>query len=121
MRDINWLITNYSEYLEKRVSEFKIRGEELQKSGSKDEAVLEKIKFNVVEIFSKMFKLSTGNTKEEIRDKYYAFFDKISSPWRLNRKKALEFGKEKDAIIEEIKLDEVEELRKQFEIYYNEL
>lgn len=121
MGAIDLLTTNYRDYLEGRMNELRSRGEELQRSGSQDEAVLERIKFNVVEIFSKMFKLSKGNTKEEIRDKYYAFLEKISSPWGINREKALKFGKEKDAIIEDIKLNVVEELKKKFEIYYNQI
>ncbi len=83
--------------------------------------ILKKIRLNVVEIFTKMFAISISDNLEILKEKYLGFFDKITKPWYINMDKALKFGKEENAIIEEIKIQEVEELKMKFIDYCNEI
>ena len=95
--------------------------EDLQEQGCIDEVNLQKIKLNVVEIFSKMFNISLSDNSTALKEKYLSFFDKITKPWHINKEKALNFGEEKEAIIEDIKIQEAEELKNQFKEYYNQI
>ena len=61
------------------------------------------------------------NNCEALREKYLGYFDKITNPWHLNKLKAEEFGKEQEAIIEDIKIQEAEELKSKFIEHYNQV
>lgn len=121
MRDVNWLKEKYLTFLEEKQKNLKELIEDLQEQGSIDEVNLEKVRLNIVEIFSKMFNISISDNSIVLKEKYLSFFDKITKPWYTNKEKALEFGIEKEAIIEEIKIQEAEELKKQFKEYYNQI
>lgn len=125
MGDINWLKDNYLTFLKEEEEEENTKDtvSNLQKQERIDEANLEKIKLNIIEIFSKMFNISCNGAKDPIalKEKYLGFFDKITKPWYINKDKALEFGKEKEVIIEEIKIEEAENLKKQFKKYCDKI
>lgn len=95
--------------------------EDLQEQGCIDEVNLQKIKLNVVEIFSKMFNISLSDNAIVLEEKYLSFFDKITKPWHINKEKALKFEEEKEAIIEDLKIQEAEELKIQFKEYYSQI
>ena len=120
MKDSNWLKENYMSFLEVKKSDLQDSIKKLSEEGSMDEANLEKVRLNVVDIFSKMFNLSTSDDVEKLKENYYGFFKKITSPWIVNKERALKFGKEKEAIIEEIKLKEVEVLKESFNELYKQ-
>lgn len=121
MKDINWLRDNYFSFLKEKEENYKISIEDLQKQGCFDEANLNKIRLNIVEIFHKMFNISITISPEQLEEKYLGFFQKITKPWVINREKALEFGDETGAIIEELKIQEAEELKAKFKDYYSQL
>ncbi|NLL71494.1 MAG: hypothetical protein GX238_10255 [Epulopiscium sp.] len=121
MRDINYLRENYLIFLNKKQENLKKSIEDLQKQECVDEANLQKIRLNIVEIFYKMFNISLSDSPVALKEKYLSFFDKITEPWHINKEKALEFGKESKAIIEELKIQEAEELKNQFKDYYNQI
>lgn len=121
MRDINYLRENYLIFLNKKQENLKKNIEDLQKQECVDEANLQKIRLNIVEIFYKMFNISLSDSPVALKEKYLSFFDKITEPWHINKEKALEFGKESEAIIEELKIQEAEELKNQFKDYYNQI
>ncbi len=121
MKDINWLKENYLNLLKEKQERFKNGIEDLQQQGCLDEANLEKVKLNIVEIFYKMFNISLSNNPIALREKYLSFFDKITKPWYINKEKALEFGRESEAIIEDIKIQEAEELKNRFKEYYSQI
>ena len=121
MKDINWLKDNYLNFLEEKQKHAKDSIKKLQEEDRMDEANFEKIRLNVVEIFTKMFAISISDNLEILKEKYLGFFDKITKPWYINMDKALKFGKEENAIIEEIKIQEVEELKMKFIDYCNEI
>lgn len=121
MQDINSLKEDYLNFLNMREESLKRSIEDLQRQECRDEANLEKIRLNVVEIFHKMFNISFSNDPVELNDKYLNFFDKITTPWHVNREKAIEFGKDREAIIEELKIKEAEELKSKFKDYYEKI
>lgn len=121
MNDINWLKENYLNFLKEKQERFKNNIDDLQQQGCLDEANLEKVKLNIVEIFYKMFNISLSNNPIALREKYLSFFDKITKPWYINKEKALEFGRESEAIIEDIKIQEAEELKNRFKEYYSQI
>lgn len=121
MQDINSLKEDYLNFLNMREESLKRSIEDLQRQECRDEANLEKIRLNVVEIFHKMFNISFSNDPVELNDKYLNFFDKITTPWRVNREKAIEFGKDREAIIEELKIEEAEKLKIKFKDYYEKI
>lgn len=121
MDDVKWLKDNYSIFLKEKSNESKIKIEELKKDERLDEANLEKIRLNVIEIFSKMFTISNSDNPEILKDKYLSFFDKITKPWYINKEKALKFDKQKEVIIEDIKIEEAESLKSKFKDYYSQM
>lgn len=100
----------------------------------KDEAILENIKLNVIDIFTKMFNISfskayknTGKDKEELqklKEEYFKFFDKIPAPWRVKLSKNKEHNMMDEYCKEKIKLETVDKMKeiflKYFESYYKE-
>ncbi|WP_077368976.1 hypothetical protein [Anaerosalibacter sp. Marseille-P3206] len=121
MEDIKWLKDNYLIFLKEKSNESKVKIENLKKEERLDEANLEKIRLNVIEIFSKMFTISNSDDPKILKDKYLSFFDKITKPWYINKEKALKFDKQKEAIIEEIKIEEAESLKSKFKDYYSKM
>ncbi len=121
MKDIDWLKTNYLGFLTERKGELSKSMESLYKQECVDEANFEKIKLNVVEIFSTMFSISFTDDPVALKAKYLSFFEKITSPWHLNREKALEFEQEMERIVEDVKIQEADELKIRFEAYFNQM
>lgn len=121
MKDISYLTENYLALLNKKQEDLKRNIKDLQEQECADEANLQKIRLNIVEIFYKMFNISLSDNPVELKEKYLNFFDKITDPWHINKQKALEFGKEEEVIIEELKIQEAEELKNQFKDYYNQI
>src|SRR5690554_6965696 len=69
MKDMNWLIESYLDYLKNKQSNIRISIEDLLKNDRVDEANLEKIRLNIVDIFSKMFNISmTSNCEARSED-----------------------------------------------------
>ncbi|WBW98117.1 hypothetical protein [Oceanirhabdus sp. W0125-5] len=123
--------------------EIKIKNENMKKlraEGSGDEANLERIKLNVIDIFEKMFMVSYNNVfvksnnpnltaileKEEDDYKklhlaYDHFLNNITAPWREKLEKDKKFNNIEKAIIEELKLAEVDRVKAIFNELYNEL
>jgi hypothetical protein len=121
MKDVSWLQTRYLDFLAQRQDSLQEDMVHFYEQECVDEANFEKIKFNVVEIFAKMFKLSLDDDPDALKVKYLGFFEKITQPWHLNRKKAIEFEKEVERIIEDVKIKEADLLKTCFEEYFNQM
>ncbi len=121
MKDVNWLKDNYLNFLEVKQKSMEDSIKNLQDECRMDEANFEKIRLNVVGIFSKMFIISDNNNPKILKEKYLGFFIKITEPWYINKDKALKYKKEESVIIEEIKIQEAEELKTKFIYYYNQI
>ena len=70
---MNWLKENYLSFLKGKEEKLKRRIEDLQKQECIDEANLQKIRLNIVEIFHRMFNISLSNNPELLREKYLGF------------------------------------------------
>lgn len=121
MKDIIWLKENYLSFIRREQENLKKSIEDLQKQECVDDANLQKIRLNIVEIFHKMFNISLSDSPIALREKYLGFFQKITEPWHVNKEKALKFGDENEAIIEDIKIQEAEKLKSRFNECYNQL
>lgn len=88
-----------------------------------DEANLEKIKFNVVDIFTKMFHVCLKKTNDinEFQQEYLQTLNKIMSPWNEKREKANQFGDTIQVIVEDIKLEEANQIIDLFSSYVKRL
>ncbi|EYE87214.1 hypothetical protein Q428_14545 [Fervidicella metallireducens AeB] len=119
--------------LNNRITETNSHAEFLKNDDSNDEAMLEKIKTNVMDIFHKMFNASYNkvygkpNSKiENSEDEnyknlylaYMSFFDKIPSQWIANHAKAKEHNMYKEQLIEEIKINTANEIKDMFILFY---
>ena len=121
MKDISYLTENYLALLNKKQEDLKRNIRDLKEQECADEANLQKIRLNIVEIFYKMFNISLSDNPMELKKKYLNFFEKITEPWHINKEKALEFGKEEEVIIEDLKIQEAEELKSKFKAYYDQI
>lgn len=68
MRDINWLKEEYFKFLEEKQENLEKIIEDLQKQECLDEANLEKVKLNIIEIFYKMFNISLSHNPIALRE-----------------------------------------------------
>ena len=87
----------------------------LTKDDRMDEANLEKIKYNIYDIFQKMFQRSKtiAKSEEEFIEMYLTFHQKIPNNWKSNYKHAKEEGSI-DMYIEEIKLETANKIEQLF-------
>ena len=71
----------YLDSLSKMIQEHKAIASDLRKNGADDEAILESIKGNVVNIFYQVFdtnyKMNSGRSVNSLAEDYLKFFDKI--------------------------------------------
>lgn len=95
---------------------------------ARDEAILENIKLNIIDIFTKMFNISFskacrgGDEREQLKNlnvEYMHFFERIPAPWRVKMSKDLEHNMMEEYYKEEIKLNMVDTMKDLFKEYYN--
>lgn len=121
----------YVNEIQSLINNYKDKSVELRKQGAGDEAILENIKVNVIDIFSKMFQISydkvcNGKDEDHIKldnlyEIYLAYFDKISKSWIEKREKDKEHGMMKEYYIEQIKLDTADMVKNLFLDHYNKI
>lgn len=121
MNNLNWLRDSYKNFLKVKSKESEIKIDRLLKEERLDESNLEKIRLNVIEIFTKMFDISYSDNPVDLREKYLGFFKKITGPWHINKEKADVYGEVREMVIEEIKIQEAEILRRQFIKFYSKI
>ncbi|GKX68562.1 hypothetical protein [Inconstantimicrobium mannanitabidum] len=120
---------DYLDKLEELLNVYNGKSKELRKQGANDEAILETIKGNIVDIFSKVFNVSYNKScksnkaqKDKLNDlsmMYLAFFDKISAPWKEKMAKDKEHDMMEEYYIEEIKLETAEKVKAIFLEYHD--
>ena len=119
----------YSKNITELMNTLKENAKRLNLEGSEDEAILENIKVNVVDIFYKMFHVSYNKTCKNIEqhaielDKlkvaYFEFFHKIPAAWVENMAKAKEHNLMEEYYKEEIKLETVGAVKELFIEHFN--
>ena len=125
MKNIETLVKQYTDLLNNKREESKIKCTTLSNDERNDEANLEKIKLNIYDVFNTL----VGATHKQISNKNYiddetkykAFcdaylqtFDKIPQSWRIKLEKAKDHNNTIDIVIEEAKLSVAEELKNIF-------
>lgn len=136
-RDVR-LKEEYINALNERINEHKKKIEFLKREDLNDESNLEKIKANVIDIFLKMFKVSYNNIYGELKNEnikkainptddnytklysaYMLFFNMIPAPWIEKAKKTKTLNMTEQHIIEELKINTVNEVKEIFVEFYN--
>lgn len=129
-------INELTERMDKEKEQIKF----LMSEERRDEANLERIKMNVLDIFYKMFNVSYNYVYSNLKNEnlrnctegendsykklylaYMYFFDKIPAPWHEKAKKDKEHNNTSGYIIEELKINTAEDIKKLFLDYYNSL
>ncbi|MGF7142885.1 hypothetical protein HNQ56_001307 [Anaerotaenia torta] len=103
-------------YFDGRIEECSRQRNALLDDGRKDEAVFEKIRANVYDIFKSVFTVALKSAKgtndpEAVQKFYLQKMEELPSAWRDSYKKAEQFGDVEKLHIESIKLETLEEIR----------
>ena len=94
----------------------------LTKENRLDEANLEKVKLNVIEIFKQMYEITHSKSKDTFnREHYLQLLTKIKTPWEVKRQKAEHYGDTLNVVLENIKLDEATYIMSIFDELYLEI
>lgn len=110
-------------YFDGQIASCELRRKELLDDGRTDEAVFERIKENVYDIFRKVLFAACKNSNEDA-DAARCFFlqklEQIASDWKVSYEKAKEHDDAVKAQIEEIKLCAAGEIRENFVMIWEE-
>lgn len=130
MGNIELLKKEYYDILKnkKELCEAKIK--ELKAAENNDEANLEKVRLNIIDIFTTLFNTSlkkSCSVKEISEEEYYKklgdiyleFFNKIPAPWREKYTQAKNRDLVFEYVVEELKINTAEEIRQYFMEVYN--
>jgi len=105
-------------FLEVRIAACRERAEELEKDLRKDEAVFEKVRENVYDIFRTVLNVAEkqhGDDEEAIRSFVASRLRQIPSSWRQSLEAARQHGDTQKALMEEIKLSVIDDITAVFE------
>lgn len=123
--------TEFTNELTAMIDAWKEKSKRLAEEGSEDEAILEKIKMNVGDIFSKMFikawkdtckagavigaETETGSLElDRLTGNYFELLDRITAPWAEKMVKDKEHNMMEKYYIEQIKLETAQQIRDMF-------
>ena len=105
----------YVAYLEQSVASLQLVEKELTETARKDEANLTKVKMNVYGICQAMWEaVSKADGKETLKEAYLKKLDGLSRSWTDSQTKAREHDDVKKSVIEELKLQALEDARSTF-------
>ncbi len=114
-------VIRFQEELKDAIKGYREKEEELSTEGAQDEAVMEKIKLNITDIFHKMFLLSLKRVNvilpdpfSQLKEAYLPFFTRIPASWKEKAQKDKEYNRVLEGIIEEIKLKRAREIEMRF-------
>jgi len=104
----------FIEYIDKKIEGYKEEELLLQNVNRNDEANFAKIKINICEICKTLYNVSKKEpTEERARDFYAQKLEKLSLEWQLSRDKAKEHGDTEKVVVEDIKLEVLNEIKGQ--------
>jgi hypothetical protein len=119
--------------LNEMMQKFKKTARELSDQGADDEAVLETIRFNITEIFLRMFELSRSsnlpsqnprireiieqypNARNRAHKVFLYYLDSISRSWETSLKQANQFNDTETIMKETVKLELRDKIRSVYE------
>lgn len=123
--------SEFSTELRDLKSLYEAKEKSLKEENKKDEAIFEKIKYNVCDIFSTLFDVShkksyrPNQSEDDYMQKLYStyteFFENIPRSWKDNLKKAQSSGDFEEAHKEEIKLQTLDKIISLFNNHYDDL
>lgn len=109
-------MNKYISYLEKAISELQKEEGLLAATNRKDEANFIKIKINICDICKTIYNVSArSNQGEALKEEYIRQLTRLPENWKITLDKAREHGDVEKAVIEETKLDMLQEIRAKFE------
>jgi len=105
---------NLLQFLAAHIDACRERAEMLEKDYRKDEAVFEKVRENVYDVFRTVLSVAQkqhGGDAAAVRQFFESRLQQIPSAWEASLEKARQHGDEKKALIEEIKLAAVSDIK----------
>lgn len=114
---IDQKISKLNSWFEEKIALYGKRNQELNGDGRTDEAVFEKIKANIYDVFRTVLSVAVKTGKEDA-DAVKTFFvqraEQIPEGWAVALEKAREHNDTVRMQTEQIKLDTVQEIREKF-------
>ena len=114
---MNQKIEKFTAYLDAAIARCAEQEKQLMVDDRKDEAVFEKIRANVYNIFRTIIGVAVqtcGEDLEKIRDFFWKRIDQIPAGWKASYEAAKQHDDAEKVQIEEIKLAVVQEIRAEF-------
>ncbi len=105
---------NLMQFLEARIQKCRERAAELEKDFRKDEAVFEKVRENVYDIFKTVLSVAQsqhGGDDAAMRLFFESRLNQIPAAWEASLEKAKLHGDDNKALIEEIKLAAISDIK----------
>lgn len=105
----------FLEYIDKSVENFKQVEEKLASTDRKDEANLVKVRINVYGICKTVYQVFAQNKEGEVlANAYLTKLDSLAEGWQASQKKAQEYDAVEKAVIEEVKIQAIIDIKRQF-------
>ena len=102
----------FLDYIDNKIQGLKDEEVRLKNSDRKDEANLAKVKINICEICKTLYNVSQKELGgQKAREFYLQKLDKLSSEWKASLDMAKKHGDIEKKIIEDIKLEVLQELK----------
>lgn len=109
-------MNKYIAYLEKTIVELQKEETLLAATDRKDEANFIKIKMNICDICKTIYNVSARtNHGEALKEEYIRQLTRLPENWKITLDKAREHGDVQKIVIEETKLDMLQEIKAKFE------
>lgn len=109
-------MNEYIEYLDKTIIELQKEENELIQTNRKDEANFIRIKRNMCDICKTVYNVhAKQKSGDELKEIYITQLTKLADNWKMSLEKAEKFGDTQKVLIEEIKLEMMEMIKKKFE------
>ena len=109
----------FIEYIDEKICDLKEEEMQLQNTDRKDEANLIKIKINICEICKTLYNVSKKESSEQEEKEFYLQkIENLSFQWKSSMEKAKEFGDVEKTVIEEIKLEILNEIKSKYDAFF---
>lgn len=109
----------FIKYIDNKIADLKKAEIQLKNSDRNDEANLTKVKINICEICKTLYYVSGKEPNGQNATEFYLIkLEKLSSEWKASYEKAQKYGDVEKAVIEDIKLGILDEIKVKFlELY----
>ncbi len=121
---MNEKINHMNQFFDKQIQLCKQQEKALQEDNRKDEASFQKIKSNVYDIFKTVFAVAQkagGGNPQAVRQFFWEKTEQIPANWRAAYQTAKLHDDAEKILIEQIKLDTIQQIRDEFSICWEEL